>query len=1848
MLKVDSLWSLLDQTTEPSAENFEDSSLAPLGWQLNFPLESATSSQYTYLTNVAAMGFAESAAIQQTVLASDFQVHRDDLETSNNSEPTSTQGASEIVSIAEGYLAQNAVWGDENCTGFVFTVSMDAGLPYFYGPNGHLDQYGNDLDTDEGAYGDQPNLGYINDTAFPSHSIYFYTPVQGPGDGGTFSVSELDKVKAYPDIYDSNWKLVDGNSSNFTIFNDSVVADQPQPGDIFRGVVEQKGEDGDGGSLILHSGIVESYDANTETVWLISNYPLAPDGSYDPNHITLVQFQLISGYQDYSSNIERIITTYSTFYRLNDVGPEGLTGSITAQPSSGDYKAGDTITLALQANEAVSISGGTPALLLNDNEAATYSSGSGTDVLNFVYTVQPGDNIANLAVTGFNSEGASVTDSFGNPVSLSDITATFSGLQIDTTPPTAPAPSLTVNTTAGPTPIGIGTPTDSAGVPLTITVSALPGDGTVYLSDGSTAVTIGEPLMADQLNGLEFKPSATSNAECSFFSYTVTDAAGNSTIANVALSVNAGGTISGTINGTDTIAAGTTEVINSPVYLQYVNFGTPTNAILENYGSLFVQPGGSIAGDGTEGGGVIGGNGQPGDTVINEQGGTLYIDAPTTFSEMIPFENYGTLAVSAGAGNVAEISSPNGYLGGAFVNYLTGTVQVSSGTLDIDNGGTSSASAFTVNAGATLLFTGVTDFTFSGGTYNVAGTTEVGSSAINEVANLIFATGTVVNAGNAWVIDSANGYYADVDMSAATLEGQFTNLQINTPDGSGASRLFLGNNNTTISGLVAYNGITIETTGAVTLTGTNSISNTLYAGEASVFDAATLNNYGSLTLNSEDIGNIGTFNNFSTVTATNGGIDGTTINNESGATMSFAGGGVDEIAINNYGTMVLDGTSSAVSITGLLTNYGTVVESGAVYFEGGFVNYGTIEGSDTVSGDVAAITMKAGIANPGSGEEAGNGGSASVTNLGTVEAYVGLVVDPEDTDNITVTDSSVFVGTSGTAIEFGVGNDRLVVDPSATIIGTVDGGSGTNTIELAAGTGSGSLSGLGTNFTDFQQLIIDPGAVWQLSGTAPSQLPTNNDGAISVGAASLVLGSVESDSGQTGTISISDGGSVEFQSSVSASQTIMILTGGASVRFDDPQQFDAVLDVVGTTVTGATIDNGIISVSHGSTMLATLDLSNTLEASDIGLFVASDGSKGSFLTLVGQSMAASSGTIYFSNDTDITIASGNISTNSWSLTGTNISVSASQSGITVSDGVKVTIKGSMDNLTLGSDDTVTILGDDEAIFSDGNHSVINLGATFGAGDEIQGGPGSTEVILDGNYTGSSAVNLSADTLVDIQELYLHPGYSYDLTLNAATIAAGQMFVVNAAHLGASDDLAFDAYAKTTGTLEIDAGGGTNTIDLGSGRAIVRGGTGSEKISFTGGFMTSDEIAGGSGGANEVILDGNYTGANAVKLGDKTLTDIQELYLHQGFNYDLILNAATVASAQEFVVDAAHLGASDDLTLNAYAQWAGTLEIDAGGGINKIDLGSGRAIVLGSTGSETISFAGGFTATDEIAGGSGGANEVILDGNYTGADSVKLSGKTLTNIQNLYLHPGYSYDLTLDAATIASGQKFTVDAAHLGAGDDLTFDAYAQTAGTLVVDAGGGGQYDRSRLWPCHSCWKHGQRDDQLRRRLYGSRHDHRRHRDQRGQPRRQLHGRRRGDDGREDTDECPGDLSASGLQLRPDAQRGDRGGRSISESRCRPLERKRQPDARWRRRYRRPARLLRGRNEHRYRRDEQRHALRRIRYRHFRLYRGRSINEHDVRQHHRDKLQYRAFSIGLCGECYRYGNHVRSTFDKQF
>jgi hypothetical protein len=123
---------------------------------------------------------------------------------------------------------------------------------------------------------------------------------------------------------------------------------------------------------------------------------------------------------------------------------------------------------------------------------------------------------------------------------------------------TTPA-SLTVAENSSPTAIGIAAPADTQ-YPvskLKITVTGLPTDGTVYLSDGVTPVLDGELLSVEELTGLTFAGGADATGQSAQFTYEVTDPAGASAAGTATLSVVAN------TNGPQTTPASLTVSVNS-------------------------------------------------------------------------------------------------------------------------------------------------------------------------------------------------------------------------------------------------------------------------------------------------------------------------------------------------------------------------------------------------------------------------------------------------------------------------------------------------------------------------------------------------------------------------------------------------------------------------------------------------------------------------------------------------------------------------------------------------------------------------------------------------------------------------------------------------------------------------------------------------------------------------------------------------------------------------------------------------------------------------------------------------------------------------------------------------------------------------------------------------------------------------------------------------------------------------------------------------------------------------------------------------------------------------------------
>src|SRR6202000_2237323 len=97
-------------------------------------------------------------------------------------------------------------------------------------------------------------------------------------------------------------------------------------------------------------------------------------------------------------------------------------------------------------------------------------------------------------------------------------------------------------------------------------------------------------------------------------------------------------------------------------------------------------------------------------------------------------------------------------------------------------------------------------------------------------------------------------------------------------------------------------------------------------------------------------------------------------------------------------------------------------------------------------------------------------GTITLTGTGHVINMAGATITGEITGDGTITNAGTIAASGATAIQFGAGTDRLILDAGGSISGKVDGGGGRNTLELAAG-GNGRITGLRV-FTHFGYVTV--------------------------------------------------------------------------------------------------------------------------------------------------------------------------------------------------------------------------------------------------------------------------------------------------------------------------------------------------------------------------------------------------------------------------------------------------------------------------------------------------------------------------------------------------------------------------------------------------------------------------------------------------------------------------------------------------------------------------------------------------------------------------------------------------------
>ncbi|MGH6870713.1 MAG: beta strand repeat-containing protein [Rhizomicrobium sp.] len=373
-------------------------------------------------------------------------------------------------------------------------------------------------------------------------------------------------------------------------------------------------------------------------------------------------------------------------------------------------------------------------------------------------------------------------------------------------------------------------------------------------------------------------------------------------------------------------------------------------------------------------------------------------------------------------------------------------------------------------------------------------------------------------------------------------------------------------------------------------------------------------------------------------------------------------------------------------------------------------------------------------------------------------------------------------------------------------------------------------------------------------------------------------------------------------------------------------------------------------------------------------------------------------------------------------------------------------------------------GNDTVQGGDGNDS-ISFDAAFTAADSVDGGAGKDTIKLNGDY--SAGVVFGAATVTNVEVIKMSDGFSYNLTLNAASDTAGQSLNVDGSLLSAPNHITIDGSAAS-GALRLAGSTGDDVLIAGSGADNVLGGDGNDTATFSN--WAAGSIFNGGNGNDTLVLNGDFSGGLTL---DKTeVTKVENFTVLAGHDYDVTLDTSTYHAPNrgttDFTFDAGTLGASDSLTLdwnpgNQYNKFtvtggAGndTIHLDVSlasfstSGLGSVDLSKGGddTLIVTNPNHDIVSanYGAAFDGNDVVQNA-----QIDLNGDYSAG--VTMNASDLPTEVNF--GGGHNYRLTLQNGNVASGATLQLLGEGLHAGDSLYIDGSAVADGALFVESEAG-------------------------------------------------------------------------------------------------------------------------------------------------------------------------------------------------
>jgi hypothetical protein len=992
-----------------------------------------------------------------------------------------------------------------------------------------------------------------------------------------------------------------------------------------------------------------------------------------------------------------------------------------------------------------------------------------------------------------------------------------------------------------------------------------------------------------------------------------------------------GGTLAGT--GSTTVAATATLSISST---STVGLATRT---LNN------------AGTGTWGstGGISFSNG----ATFNNQTGASFTasnDANISLSGFGTINNAGTFAKSPNL-NTTALAVPF---------YNTGTLNVSSGTLSLQGGG-SSTGPINVAASSTLDFGGGLYKIAAGATLSGAGSVILDAGNLSVPGTYNITGGTTVNGGNLALVGTLTAVGPIV-----TITGGTANFARDVSTGtlllSGGA--LIGSGTVSVTGLLNWTGGTMGGVGSTTVAAGATLS--INTSSGLTLDARTLTNSGAA----------GTWGGTGNWTFTNGA----TFTNSAGATFTvnndqtITNNGYATNTINNAGTFTKSPSTNTTTINAFFNNTGTLkVNSGTLVLAGGGVNTKTITVAAgktlTFAGGNFRHTPASSITGGGSvifsgGYSAVNGtynisgASSSTTVTGGTAEFTGTLTSVGPTLTITAGTAFFFRNFStGTLNLTGGtlgGSGDITVNSLLNWTGGGMGGTGSTTVAAAAtlslggssqlsldgwtlkNAGTGTWSGTGNiAFADAAAFINQAGAHFTVTndqnisfsgfGTITNAGTFTKSPNLNTTALGLLFYNTGTVNVSSGTLSFQGGGSSTGTFTVVAGSTLDF--GGSSTSFGL---------AAGSTVSGA----GKVTFSNGTvTVAGTYNITGgTTIQGGFASFVKAP-------TSVGPTLAISSGTAEFSQGFsvatlaltggtltgagDITVTAQMTWTGGASLTG--------DGSTTVAAGATLAINGSsnlgMDTRTLTNAGTGTWSGTANLFLGNGATFNNASGATFTVNNDQSVNAFGTSAVINnaGTFTKSPSSNT---TTINIR--FNNTG---TVNVNSGTLVLGG---------GGSATGSFIVASGKT----LNFAGFAYLLDVGSSV------TGAGSVIF-------------SGGVNDIAGTYNTTGATSVTGG--------------AVNFYANANTGTFTTASTVSIGP---GTTFSIASGDYTQTAGTTTLNGGtitvAAGNKVNIQAGTLNAFGTINGNLSNAGSLFVAGNGITG------LLTVNGNYTQTAAAALS------------------------------------------------------------------------------------------------------------------------------------------------------------------------------------------------------------------------------------------------------------------